>query len=224
LLRLQQIGPATIQFPRLESSSHQNETLQVTPDLPQHSLSRDLPIPSEERPAKRQRVEAPESEDRPAQRQEIEARAVQLRRFKSPNGQFYPMQLAARDDLNTILSGPLQMGMHETEVWKSERQQFLTQTVCLFWPHLIGDFVLDLIVSKRCATVIAEARRDSENALQTAMGDFLFQGMMKSDCVKNGVLTDAVMVLNYEGSDAIVRIVLSNLQGWEASRVFPSTG
>ncbi|TVY62499.1 hypothetical protein Focb16_v004158 [Fusarium oxysporum f. sp. cubense] len=215
LSRLQRIPQAT-----LESFSHQVETSEVAPDPPQHLPPGDFPIPSEERPAKRQRVEAP---------------GVQLRRFEPPNDQFYPvqlaarangpfhpMQLAARANLTMILSDLLQRGLQETEVWKSEREKPSTQTICLFWPNVMGDFVLDLIVSKECAAGIAEARRGSRDALRMVMGDFLFQGMIDSDCFENGVLADTVKVRSYEGSDAIVRIILSHSQGWKASRVFPS--
>ncbi|RKK82473.1 hypothetical protein BFJ68_g17529 [Fusarium oxysporum] len=86
LSRLQRIPQAT-----LESFSHQVETPEVALDPPQHLPPGDFPIPSEERPAKRQRVEASESEDRPAQSQEVEAPGVQLRRFEPPNDQFYPV-------------------------------------------------------------------------------------------------------------------------------------
>ncbi|EXA29133.1 hypothetical protein FOVG_19325 [Fusarium oxysporum f. sp. pisi HDV247] len=202
LSRLQRIPQAT-----LESFSHQVETPEVALDPPQHLPSGDFPIPSEERPAKRQRVEAP---------------GVQLRRFEPPNDQFHPMQLAARANLTMILSDLLQRGLQETEVWKSEREKSSTQTICLFWPNVMGDFVLDLIVSKECAAGIAEARRGSRDALRMVMGDFLFQGMIDSDCFENGVLADTVKVRSYEGSDAIVRIILSHSQGWKASRVFPS--
>ncbi|KNB17459.1 hypothetical protein FOXG_21933 [Fusarium oxysporum f. sp. lycopersici 4287] len=132
------------------------------------------------------------------------------------------MQLAARANLTMILSDLLQRGLQETEVWKSEREKSSTQTICLFWPNVMGDFVLDLIVSKECAAGIAEARRGSRDALRMVMGDFLFQGMIDSDCFENGVLADTVKVRSYEGSDAIVRIILSHSQGWKASRVFPS--
>ncbi|KAG7403049.1 hypothetical protein Forpe1208_v016862 [Fusarium oxysporum f. sp. rapae] len=230
LSRLQRIPQAT-----LESFSHQVETPEVALDPPQHLPPGDFPIPSEDRPAKRQRVEASESEDRLAQIQEVEAPGVQLRRFEPPNDQFYPVQLAARTNgqfhpmhlaaranLTMILSDLLQRGMQETEVWKSEREEPSTQTICLFWPNVVGDFVLDLIVSKECATGIAEARRGSRDALRMVMGDFLFQGMIDSDCFEKGVLADTVKVRSYEGSDAIARIILSHSQGWKASRVFPS--
>ncbi|KAH7184438.1 hypothetical protein DER44DRAFT_816969 [Fusarium oxysporum] len=174
LSRLQRIPQAT-----LESFSHQVETPEVALDPPQHLPSGDFPIPSEERPAKRQRVEAP---------------GVQLRRFEPPNDQFHPMQLAARANLTMILSDLLQRGLQETEVWKSEREKSSTQTICLFWPNVMGDFVLDLIVSKECAAGIAEARRGSRDALRMVMGDFLFQGMIDSDCFENGVLADTVKV------------------------------
>ncbi|EGU82508.1 hypothetical protein FOXB_06978, partial [Fusarium oxysporum f. sp. conglutinans Fo5176] len=187
LSRLQRIPQAA-----LESFSHQVEAPEVALGPPQHLPPGDFPIPSEERPAKRQRVEAP---------------GVQLRRFEPPNDQFYPvqlavransqfhpMQLAARANLTMILSDLLQRGLQETEVWKSEREKPSTQTICLFWPNVMGDFVLDLIVSKECAAGIAEARRGSRDALRMVMGDFLFQGMIDSDCFENGVLADTVKV------------------------------
>lgn len=134
------------------------------------------------------------------------------------------MRLAARDKVTTILSKTLLEGIHTSQVWSNEREHSLTQTLCLFWPEYIGDFIIDLIVSKPSATAVWQAIRQSNSASRVALGDFLFDGVMESACIKNGgKLTDAVTTLHYEDEDWVVRVVLSHAQGWHASRVFPST-
>lgn len=151
--------------------------------------------------------------DRPSKRRRVEETVIRFRDFKPPNDQVSPMHVAARDRLTTILSTVLWEDLQSSQVWVAERQQSLTQALCLFWPDTPGDFVLDLVVTEACAKAVSEAAREPGDALRSVLGDFLFKAMKASDCVKDGgKFVDAVTTLDYEDEDKIVRIFLQSPQ------------
>ncbi|RMJ12440.1 hypothetical protein BHE90_010893 [Fusarium euwallaceae] len=170
--------------------------------------------------------EEPRAQDngRPSKRRRVGGAGIRFRDFKPPNDRVSPMHVAARDRLTTILSDVLWEGLQSSQVWAAERQQSLTQALCLFWPDNPGDFVLDLVVTESCAKSVSEAAKQPGDALRSVLGDFLFKAMKASDCIKDGgKFVDAVTTLDYEDEDKIVRIFLGFAEGWEASSVFPTT-
>ncbi|KAF5724641.1 hypothetical protein FMUND_606 [Fusarium mundagurra] len=164
---------------------------------------------------------------RPAKRRRTEETGMQFRSFESPDNQVqvYPMKLAARDKVPTILSDNLLEGLQTSKVWSKEHNQSLTETVCLFWPpDPPCDFFIDLIVSEPAAKAVSEATSQSNRATREVLGDFLYEGVMESECIKSGgELTDAVTTFDYGDGDRVVRVTLSHARGWVASRVYPTT-
>lgn len=161
---------------------------------------------------------------RPAKRRRTEQTDVQSPSSNLPNDVF-PMKLPARDKLPTILSEELLEGLQTSQVWLKEHSRSLTDTVCLLWPpERSMDFFIELIVSEPASTAVSEAVSQSNSAARKVLGDFLYKGVIESECIKNGgELTDAVITLDYGDGDRIVRVTLSHDRGWQASKVYPST-
>lgn len=124
--------------------------------------------------------------ERPAKRRRTEQIDVQFPSPSLPN-EVFPMRLPARDKLPTILSKDLFEGLQTSQVWLQEHSHLLTETVCLFWPpERAMDFFLELIVSEPASTAVSEAISQSNSATRKVLGDFLYRGMIESECIKNG--------------------------------------